>query len=112
MGLNQKKFTFSLCFVFKGYCRFPKIVLINFGIRKYWEFQEKRLSALCYNHYIEDIRKTSENRYEVSLPFKENYPLIHNHFELSEKRPLNVYKRFKDDKKFLKEYDNKLKEQL
>ena len=49
----------------------------------------------CYNHYIEDIRKNSENTYEVSLPFKENHPLIHDHFELSKKINSNEF-RFRD----------------
>ena len=66
----------------------------------------------CYNHYIEDIHKNAENRYEVCLPFKENHPLIHDHFEPSKKRLVNIYKRFKDDKEFLKQYDNVFKEKL
>ena len=68
--------------------------------------------TLCYNHYIEDICKNSENRYGVSLPFKQSHSLIHNHFELSKRRLLNIYKRFKDDKEFLKPYGNVFKEQL
>ena len=36
--------------------------------------------------YIEDIHKNAKNRYEVCLPFKENHPLIHDHFEPSKKR--------------------------
>ena len=37
---------------------------------------------------------------------------MHDHFELSKKRLLNIYKRFKDDKEFLMQYDNVSKEQL
>ena len=48
-----------------------------------------------YNRYIEDIRENSESRYEVSLPFKENHPLIHDHFELSKKINSNEF-RFRD----------------
>ena len=85
------------------------------SVSRFWDLRVLGISEKetpCYNHYIEDIRKNSENRYEVSLPFKENHPLIHDHFELSKKRLLNIYKRFKDDKEFLKQYDYIFKEQL
>ena len=85
------------------------------SVSRFWDLEVLRISekeTLCYNHYIEDICKNSENRYEVSLPFKENHALIHDHLEPSKKRLLNIYKRFKDDKEFLKQYDNVFKEQL
>ena len=73
------------------------------SISKVWDLEVLGISekdTQCYNHYVEDIRKNSENRYEVSLPYKENHTLVHDHFELSKKRLLNIHKSFKDDKEF------------
>ena len=59
------------------------------SVRRFWDLKVLGIpekETPCYNHYIEDIRKNSENTYEVSLSFKENHPLIHDHFELSKKR--------------------------
>ena len=45
------------------------------SVRRFWDLEilgTSKKDAPCYHHYIEDIRKNSENRYEISLPFKEN----------------------------------------
>ena len=86
------------------------IAVYENSVSRIWDLEVLGISE--YPHYIEDIRKSYENRYEVSLPFKGNHPLIHDHFELSKKRLLHIYKRFKDDKEFLKQCDNVFKEQL
>ena len=45
------------------------------SVRRFWDLEilgNSEKDTPCYDHYIEDIRKNSENRYEVSLSFKEN----------------------------------------
>ena len=40
--------------------------------------------------------------YKVQLPFKENHPLIHDHFELCKRRLLNLHQKLKDNHDLLK----------
>ena len=58
-----------------------KIVLVDFGIWKYWEFQKRRLRAIIIILRI----FTKILKIGTRLPFKENHPLIHDHFEFSKK---------------------------
>ena len=54
------------------------------SVSKFWDLEVLGISEKetpCYNH-----SKISENRYKVSLPFKQNHPLIQDHFELSKKK--------------------------
>ena len=39
--------------------------------------------SYCYDNYLNFINKNSNGRYELELPFKENHPVIHDHFILS-----------------------------
>ena len=65
---------------------------------RFWDLELLEISGKetrYYNYNIEDIPKNSENRYGFSLLFKENRPLIHDHFELRKKHLLNIYKDLK-----------------
>ena len=65
-----------------------------------------------YEVFEESIRKNSENRYEVNLPFKENKPILHDNFELSKKRLLKLHSKLKNEPELLKQYDDIFKEQM
>ena len=72
--------------------------LENLGINKYEQsFCEEYLNTICRNEY---------NRYEVRLTFKENHPLIHDNFELWERRLLNLREELKDNLDLLKAYND------
>ena len=42
----------------------------------------------------------------MQLPFKENHPLIHDHFELCKRRLLNLHQKLKDNPDLLKAYND------
>ena len=58
-----------------------------------------------YNDFEESICKNQENRYEVKLPFKENYPLIHENFQMCKGRLLKLHKKLKTDPEVLSQYN-------
>ena len=66
----------------------------------------------CYDNYLNSIKKNSNGRYELDLPFKENHPVIHDHFILCKKRLCNTFTRLKRNPELLNQYDNIFKEQL
>ena len=73
------------------------------GINKYKQsFYEECLNTICRNKY---------NRYEDRLPFKENYPLIHENYELWKRRLLNLHQKLKDNPDLLKAYNDIFMEQ-
>ena len=48
----------------------------------------------------------------MELPFKENHPVIHNHFILCKKRLCNTFTRLNCNPELLNQYDNIFKEKL
>ena len=77
-------------------------------MKRFWELesigilnQEKQ----PYNYFEESICKNQENRYEVKLPFKENYPLIHENFQMCKGRLLKLHKKLKTDPEVLSQYN-------
>ena len=52
------------------------------------------------------IYLNKERRYEANLPFKKLHPLLHDHFNLGEKRLLKLYSTLKKDTVVLKRYNN------
>lgn len=104
--ISNKKYLIDSYSAFKGYCRLWK-KCSKLWDWKYWESQEKRLPVIIT--ILTKILKKSKTSYEVSLSFKENNPLIHDNFELRKNRSPNIYKQFKDNEEFLKQYDNEFK---
>ena len=82
----------------------------KFGDLETLVISEKESS--CYNNYLNFINKNSNGRYEVELPFKENHPVIHDHFILCKKRLCNTFTRLKRNPELLKQCDNIFKQQL
>ena len=35
-----------------------------------------------HDHFIKSIHLNNDRRYEINLPFKENYPVLYDHFDL------------------------------
>ena len=62
--------------------------------------------------YLNSIKKNSNSRYEVELPFKENHPVIYDYFILCKKRLCNTFTRLKRNPGFLEQYDNIFKQQF
>ena len=51
-------------------------------------------------------------RYEVSLPWKQTYPVLHDHYELALRRLNRLLKRLRQNLEILSRYDSIIKEQL
>ena len=84
-------------------------------VYKFWNLDTLGISekeSSCYDNYLNSVKKNSDGRYEVELAFKENHPVIHDHFTLCKKRLCNTFTRLKRNSEFLKQYDNIFKEQL
>ena len=84
-------------------------------IYKFWDLETLGISqkeSSCYDNYLNSIKKNSNGRYELDLPFKENHPVIHDHFILCKKRLCNTFTRLKRNPELLNQYDNIFKEQL
>ena len=84
-------------------------MLINFGTYKLSGFLRKNHLVMIY---LNSIKKNSNSRYEVELPFKENHPVIYDYFILCKKRLCNTFTRLKRNPGFLKQYDNIFKQQF
>ena len=85
------------------------------GVYKFWDLETLGISereSSCYDNYLISIKKNSNGRYEVELPFKENHPAIQDHFTLCKKRLCNTSARLKYNPKLLKQGDNIFKEQF
>ena len=51
-------------------------------------------------------------KYEVSLPWRESHPILHDNYETSERRLKSLLNRLKKEPEILREYDSVIKEQL
>ena len=64
------------------------------------------------DHFIKFIHLNNESRYETNLPFKENHPLLYDHFDLCKSQLERLFKKLKNDKKLLKKCIDVFAEQL
>ena len=53
-----------------------------------------------------------EGRYEVNLPWKEQHETLHDNFEMSRRRLMNLLQRLQREPEVLKEYDAVSKDHL
>ena len=61
--------------------------------------------GLCED-FSDTIYMNKERRYEVNLPFKKPHALLHDHFNLCEKRLLKLYSTLEKDTVNLKRYND------
>ena len=80
-----------------------KIDVYKFRNLETLRISEKESS--CYDNYRNSIKKHSNGRYKVELPFKENHPVIHDHFVICKKRLCNTFTRLNRNPELLKQYD-------
>ena len=65
-----------------------------------------------HEHFIKSIHLNKERRYGTKLPFKENHPVLYDHFDLCAKRLGRLFKKLKSDKELLKNYNDVFADQL
>ena len=82
------------------------------GVYKFWNLETLGISereSSCYDNYLISIKKNSNGRYEVELPFKENHPVIHAHLILCKKRLCNTFTRLNPNLEILQQHDSNFK---
>ena len=84
-------------------------------LAKSWDYDTlgvKGMEEDFCEEYLTTVR-FSGDRYEVSLPFKKQHPIIPGNYSLARNRVVSLLKRFKSsESKSLNQYDNVIKEQL
>ena len=62
--------------------------------------------------FTESIVRNEENRYEVNLPFKNNHPIVHDNYNLSEQRLMKLHEKLRDDPELLEKYEKIFRDQM
>ena len=55
-----------------------------------------------HDHFIKPSHLNNERRYETKIPFKENHPVLYDHFDLCKNRLEQLFKKLKNEKELLK----------
>ena len=87
---------------------------LNDCLRRFWELESlgiARDETSVYDKFVQQIRFDGQ-RYEVSLPWKEQHPPLLNHHDLCCKRLTNLLRRLKQTPQLLTEYDTIIRDQL
>ena len=84
-------------------------------LAKFWDYDTLGVKGkeedFC-EEYLTKVRFNGD-RYEVSLPFKKEHPIIPDNYSLAQNRLVSLLKRLKSSEaKLLNQYDNVIKEQL
>ena len=80
---------------------------LNEKIDKFWDLDTigiKENETSVYDRFISDI-KFENSRYSVSLPFKENRPMLPDNYQLSLNRLKKLKERLEKTSHLLNEYD-------
>ena len=80
---------------------------MNEKIDKFWDLDTigiKENETSVYDRFISDI-KFENSRYSVSLPFKENRPMLPDNYQLSLNRLKKLKERLEKTSHLLNEYD-------
>ena len=91
------------------------IKTIEHQLHKFWNLESLGVindEKSVIDDVINEIDMNKDNRYEVSLPFKQNLPVIQDNFTTCEKRLLKLHEKLKQNPELLKSYDEIFKEQF
>ena len=83
-------------------------------LKTFWELETigiKNIEKSSSDEFFETITRRDDNRYEISLPFKENNPIIHDNYENSKARLLKLHSKLKQDPTLMKSYNDIFNEQ-
>ena len=84
-------------------------------VKKFWDLETLGIREVendVIEEVVERITLNNEGRYEVSLPFKEDSPIIPDNFKVSENRLMTLYNKLKKNPKKLQAYNQIMKEQM
>ena len=83
-------------------------------LRQFWELESLGIvkeESSVYEKFVQKIFFDGQ-RYQVSLPWRENHPPLPDHFELCRKRLTGLLKRLKQTPQLLAEYDAVIRDQM
>ena len=78
-------------------------------LHRFWDLESLGISEvekIPFEDFSDTIYLNKERRYEANLPFKKPHSLLHDHFNLCEKRLLKLYSTLKKDTVLLKRYND------
>ena len=94
----------------------PETESLETDLKKLWDLEtigiiQKEKSM--HDHFIKSIHLNNERKYKTNLSFKENHPVLYDHFDLCKKRLEQLFKKLKSGKELLKNimtfFENNLK---
>ena len=83
-------------------------------VKRFWDLETlgiKENEKSIIDEVVEQITLNNQNRYEVSLPFKETSPMIPDNYKLSKQRLMSLYQKLKKNPEHLAAYDKIMKDQ-
>lgn len=83
-------------------------------LQQFWEIESlgiKPNESSVYDTFNQRISFDGK-KYEVSLPWRESHPILHDNYESSEKRLKSLIGRLRKEPEILQEYDRVITEQL
>ena len=114
--VNEMKTHFlNLCFEQTNISDPIKTERLETDMKKLWDLETLGIiqnEKSMHDHFIKSIHLNNEGRYETNLPFKENHPVLYDHFDLCKIRLEQLFKKLKNDKELLKKYNDVFAEQL
>ena len=78
-------------------------------LHRFWDLESLGISEVeksPFEDFSDTIYLNKERRYEANLPFKKPQPLLHDHFNLCEKKLLKLHSALKKDTVLLKRYND------
>ena len=85
-------------------------------LNKFWDYETLGIKADECDESVSKVYadqiKFNGIRYEASLPFKQDHPVIPDNYRLAQGRLCSLLRRLKSEPQILHQYDNVIKEQL
>ena len=84
-------------------------------LSKFWDLESLGIDpneSTTIEKLIDKLELNEENHYEVTLPFKEEHPTIHDNYELCRNRLSKLHQKLSKDPELFERYDNTFREQL
>ena len=83
-------------------------------LKMFWDLESFGINqneSSVYQEFQKEVTH-KDNRYEVSLPWKQSHPALPDHYDLALWRLNGLLKRLRQNTELLHQYDNVIKEQL
>ena len=84
-------------------------------LSKFWDLESLGIDpnkSTTIEKLIDKLELNEDNRYEVTLPLREDHPTIHDNYELCRKRLSKLHQKLSKDADIFQRYDDTFREQL